>query len=279
MFHLIGTCAHRLIVSTQFIKNGKPTGSAECPPHIERAFEIDDLINERAGTRDVNDSELDEPMPDEVTAGHDAIEISSDEEPERVVATVKRVDQSEHAKKPRVSGIGLIQQIVKSLDPSAQLQRDTTRAEHNLSTVQIITLSQQLRDAHQAVHGLRTDIARLYSRLHAAEAARDRAELKLELIGDRSTRSSRKRKWHHRSDVISLDGSDTEPADDVDKENHPPDRGRGLKRSYAFRIENPPVQPQPFPVKFEDSDMSSTPKVSSVLSSDTDLPSPSIAFV
>ena len=76
---------------------------------------------------------------------------------------------------------------------------------------------------HQAVHGLRTDIARLYSRLHAAEAARDRAELKLELIGDRSTRLTRKRKWHHHSDVISLDGSDTEPADDVDKENRPPD--------------------------------------------------------
>jgi hypothetical protein len=54
---------------------------------------IEDLINECASTQDVNDSDLNEPMPDVASVGHEVIEISSDDEPEKVVATIKKVDQ------------------------------------------------------------------------------------------------------------------------------------------------------------------------------------------
>ena len=61
------------------MRKGKPTGRGVCPPQIERAFEIEDKISERAGTRDVNDSQLDEPMTDIASLGSERIEISSDE--------------------------------------------------------------------------------------------------------------------------------------------------------------------------------------------------------
>ncbi|KAG1903317.1 uncharacterized protein F5891DRAFT_923479, partial [Suillus fuscotomentosus] len=42
----------------QLVHTTKPTGDAECPPHIERAHEIDDHMNKKAGTQDLNDDEF-----------------------------------------------------------------------------------------------------------------------------------------------------------------------------------------------------------------------------
>ncbi|KAF9070926.1 hypothetical protein BDP27DRAFT_1419450 [Rhodocollybia butyracea] len=44
----------------QLVKTTKPTGDAELPPHIEAALEIEEMINEKAGTRDLDDDDLDE---------------------------------------------------------------------------------------------------------------------------------------------------------------------------------------------------------------------------
>ncbi|KAG2336469.1 hypothetical protein BDR05DRAFT_953347 [Suillus weaverae] len=43
----------------QFVKTTKPTGDGVCPPDVTRAHELDVRINERAGTRDLNDSDFD----------------------------------------------------------------------------------------------------------------------------------------------------------------------------------------------------------------------------
>ncbi|KAG1847776.1 hypothetical protein C8R48DRAFT_779119 [Suillus tomentosus] len=40
------------------LKFKQPMGDAECPPYIDRAHYIDSLINEKAGTHDLNDKEL-----------------------------------------------------------------------------------------------------------------------------------------------------------------------------------------------------------------------------
>ena len=124
----------------QFIRKGKPTGRGICPPQIERAFEIEDKINERAGTHDVNDSQLDEPMTDTASLVSERIEISSDEEHDKAVATVKRVSSDQTpvpCRKETMTGVGLMKKIANSLDPSAQHQRDNDRAGHNLSAVQM----------------------------------------------------------------------------------------------------------------------------------------------
>ncbi|KIM82645.1 hypothetical protein PILCRDRAFT_88637 [Piloderma croceum F 1598] len=42
----------------QLVKVSKPMGDAECPLQVERAHQIDWLLNEKAGTQDLDDSEI-----------------------------------------------------------------------------------------------------------------------------------------------------------------------------------------------------------------------------
>ncbi|CAA7263351.1 unnamed protein product [Cyclocybe aegerita] len=44
----------------QLVKTTKPTGDAYCPPDVKQAHKIDGRINERAATRDLNDSDFDD---------------------------------------------------------------------------------------------------------------------------------------------------------------------------------------------------------------------------
>ncbi|KAJ3860610.1 hypothetical protein EV359DRAFT_67175, partial [Lentinula novae-zelandiae] len=43
----------------QLVKTTKPTGDAELPRNVEEALEIEELMNDKAGTRDLNDSDID----------------------------------------------------------------------------------------------------------------------------------------------------------------------------------------------------------------------------
>jgi hypothetical protein len=67
-------------------------GNAECPPHIERAHEIKDAMNEKGGSRDLNDEDI-------VDNDNDAIVISSDDEKENDPPADCPVA---HARKPAV---------------------------------------------------------------------------------------------------------------------------------------------------------------------------------
>jgi hypothetical protein len=53
---------------SKLVKTTKPTGDAECPPQVERAHEIEDLINEKVSTRDLDDAEI-------VDGAEDVIEL------------------------------------------------------------------------------------------------------------------------------------------------------------------------------------------------------------
>ncbi|KAI6015332.1 hypothetical protein F5J12DRAFT_926304 [Pisolithus orientalis] len=44
----------------KLIKTPKPTGDADCPPEVKHVHHIDNLINEQAGTYDLNDSDFDD---------------------------------------------------------------------------------------------------------------------------------------------------------------------------------------------------------------------------
>ena len=48
----------------QLVKTPKPTGDGVCPPEVTCAHHIDDLINEHVGTRDLNNSDFDDPDAD-----------------------------------------------------------------------------------------------------------------------------------------------------------------------------------------------------------------------
>ena len=174
-----------------------------------------------------------------------------------------------------------MKKIVDSLDPSTQRQHDNDRAEHNLSTVQILTLSQQLRDAHQVSHTLRSKITQLLMHVHTAKSARERLELKLEFLGFTKVqpRNARKRLRTRRREavtqqnghveVMSLTDTDSLSSDHFNKENCPCGRGAPLTHARPF----------PFPMKLKEQETLRVPlQNKSNNSDDTKLPSPSVAF-
>ena len=220
------------------------------------------MITERAGTREVNDSEF-EANPDDDVDGDTsdpAIEISSDEAHE-VIATVKRANPNPNPGRKAATGVALMQKIADNFAPSAQRQRDHQRAEQSLSSIHILTLSQQLRDSQKSESTLRSEITQLYNRLHAAESARERLELKWELLGGRraimrrsggGARPKRQRTRRHepvtRADghisMVSMTDTDSLSSDE-DKEN---------AKDHCRRYPRPLMRACPFPMDFQNLD-------------------------
>jgi hypothetical protein len=169
------------------LKTTKPTGNGVCPPNVERAQEIDRLINERAGTRDLNDSDFDADLDD--TGDPDApISISSDEctglppASKKLTASITRPEAPLVRRSRNTNGMELVQKLSQAFDPSVQRARDDARANRSLENTQFLSLSQQVRDSQGLVETLRSQVMELQSRVYAASSARDRAELKLEMI-------------------------------------------------------------------------------------------------
>ncbi|KIN98831.1 hypothetical protein M404DRAFT_76447, partial [Pisolithus tinctorius Marx 270] len=44
----------------QLVRTPKPTGTGVCPPEVLQAHHVDDLINEQAGTHELNDSDFED---------------------------------------------------------------------------------------------------------------------------------------------------------------------------------------------------------------------------
>ena len=44
--------------SSQLVRTEKPTGRADCPPEIDRAHAVEAAMNEKAGTRDLDDKDI-----------------------------------------------------------------------------------------------------------------------------------------------------------------------------------------------------------------------------
>ncbi|KAG2144484.1 hypothetical protein DEU56DRAFT_754155 [Suillus clintonianus] len=139
----------------QLVKTTKPTGDGVCPPDVTRAHYIDSLINERAGTCDLNDEDFD----DQDAGSH--TDSSSQDEPQHVaVARATRTD----APVPRCNARGaaaseLLTRLSGAFDPA-----------------------QQLRDSQATNENLRNQLFDLRARLYDVERARDKAELRVEML-------------------------------------------------------------------------------------------------
>ena len=258
--------AVHILMLCQLVRTTKPTGDAEIPPHIERAWVIEESINERAGTRDVNDSEFDVDVDDagsNRSHNSDAIEISSDAESLKVVATVKRSGHTGSNPTPhrkQAPSLMYMKKIADNSDPLAQREREHDRAEQSLSAVQILALNSQLQDSQQTVNSLRSEITQLYSRLHTSESNCQRLELKLEFleVDARMRRYSRAKDSHKRhrtkrheeicdpdgtTRIVLMTDTDSLSSDDQGKENHY-HRFGSTGPSHA----KPLTRPRPFPI-------------------------------
>ncbi|EIW77799.1 hypothetical protein CONPUDRAFT_156983 [Coniophora puteana RWD-64-598 SS2] len=156
----------------------KPTGSAECPPHVEAAQEIEDLINEKAGTRDLNDDEIVDiaDASDDENSNHNTNDKGKGKASEPGPSTVSR-GRSQAPRAPRHLGADLLQTISASLDPQARAEREAERTACSLHTAHTLHLSSQLREANTTINNLR-------NLLHEAERRADRLELRAQVMAD-----------------------------------------------------------------------------------------------
>lgn len=168
------------------MKTPKPTGDGVCPPAVKRAKQIDELINERAGTRDLNDTDFD------ANDSHSA--TSEPDDPDNASPPIQHtaVARSAHrtladASVPRRNARGaaatdLLTRLSGAFDPAAQRTRDEDRSNRSFATTQLLTQSQQLRDSQALVESLRTELFNLRTRLYDVERERDKAELRVEMM-------------------------------------------------------------------------------------------------
>lgn len=163
----------------------KPTGTGKRPESVTRAKAIDKLINEKVGTRDLDDSELDNNDDDEEG---DADSDNGRAPPVNLKkhTVVARSDKNEAQPARRTNTRGsqhadLAERIANSLDPEAQRQRDEERSNRSLHTAQIFTLTQQLRDSNNLNESLRAQLVDVRERLNTVERLRDRLDAELNL--------------------------------------------------------------------------------------------------
>ncbi|KAG2131631.1 hypothetical protein DEU56DRAFT_688381, partial [Suillus clintonianus] len=159
----------------QLVKTTKPTGNGVCPPDVTRAHEIDALINERAGTRDLNDSDFD---------ADDSHDDSRNITPPIEHTAITRATRTD-APVPRRRGAAaseLLTRISGAFDPAVQQARDEERANRSLANTQLLTQAQQLRDANAVTEQLRTQLYDLRTRLYNVERERDLGKLRAEMM-------------------------------------------------------------------------------------------------
>jgi hypothetical protein len=186
------------LIELQLVKTTKPTGDGVCPPEVTRAHRIDQLINERAGTRDLEDKDFDAIEDDDdhsVASDQIQDELDRTSPPIQHTALARSTARTE-APVPRRNARGaaatdLLTRLSGALDPAAQRDRDEDRANRSFATVQLLTQSQQLRDSNAKVENLQGQLFGLRNRLYDAERELDRAQLRIEMM--EMTGSTRRR--------------------------------------------------------------------------------------
>ena len=171
----------------QLVKTPKPTGNGVCPPEVTRAHHIDDLINERVGTRDLNNSDFDDPDADGKT--HNWSDEKDDLKPEcrTVVARSLRAEAPPTRRNTcGVAAADLMTHLSTAFDPAVQRARDEERTNRSLANTQYLTLAQQLCDSQATTESLHSQLFDVCNQLYEARRECDRAEMHLEMMHSKS---------------------------------------------------------------------------------------------
>jgi len=151
------------------MKTKKPTGDGICPPEIQHSHYIDGLINERAGTCDLGDSDFNDVDGNKTEPSTDDDDMPT-AEPRVAVAHSSRNE----APLPRctareAAATELLNSLSNAFDPAVQRACDEDRASCSLANTQLLTLSQQLRDAQACNDKLRGQLFDLRNHLHESQ--------------------------------------------------------------------------------------------------------------
>ncbi|KAI6101444.1 hypothetical protein EDD16DRAFT_1716654 [Pisolithus croceorrhizus] len=130
----------------QLIKTPKPTGTGVCPPKVLWAHHIDDLINEQAGTCELNDSDFDDTIEADKLGASDDDNTNPPPEPCHT-----SVAQSACAGTPPTchnargaAATELMNCLSNAFDPEVQRAHDEECTNHALATTQYLTLTAAL---------------------------------------------------------------------------------------------------------------------------------------
>jgi hypothetical protein len=205
------------------VKTEKPTGDAECPLYIDRAYEIEQAMNDKGGSRDLDDEEI-----------ADAILITSDDDDDNdrppplprtkivvksepgAVGPIARRTPADRLTTPATSrasrrgaGQDFLASVSSVLDPAAQAQRHEDRSSRAIQTSQIFTLTSQLRESQALVESLRNRLSESDRDRNNAERRADRVEMMSMLSSSRREREAsppRRRDRRQRQEVYYADG-------------------------------------------------------------------------
>ena len=182
----------------QLVKTPKPTGDGVCPPEVTHAHHIDDLINERAGTRYLNNSDFDDPDADGKT--HNWSDKEDDLKPEchTVVARFLRTEAPPTRHNARgVAAADLMTRLSTAFDPAVQRARDEEHTNRSLANTQYLTLAQQLCDSQATTESLRSQLIDVCNQLYEAQHEYDHAEMRLEMMQSKSRQPHREAGRYH----------------------------------------------------------------------------------
>lgn len=215
------------------MRPGKPTGDAECPPFIDRAFEIDSAINEKTGTRTLDDDEIGDVEAIEVSDTDDKeneAPVSMLSPPNNLSATMKatkastftarRVANTPRTTSTRATAATLLDSVATALDPSTRQARQDVLGIQYLQNNHILQLNAQVRDATRRIDSLTAQLAESERRNRDFEwryrdmqRDADKAELMDMLRRSDTTPTPRrpppshhKSRPHYRQDIFYSDG-------------------------------------------------------------------------
>ena len=147
------------------------------------------MINEKAGTRNINDSEFED---DDAGRGVSSCAEESKPGDSKIHIAIASSDHSEapQVRRPRGSQTTeLVGKIAQALDPEAQHACDEERANRSFQNTQVFTLSANLRDAQARIETLRSELNDTCDHLHKVERIRDRLDMELNFERCMSTMS------------------------------------------------------------------------------------------
>lgn len=165
------------------------------PEYVYQAHEIEDAINEKAGTRDLNDDDIADEVVDVPSSDDDNDDAPAKPPPsvpkkpnvhvkkEQLlddtgpIARRAASDRITQSRQPRNAGANLLSTLSEALDPSVQAARQEERAARTFQTSQIFSVTAQLHESQNLVESLRTRLAESDRERNAAERRADKAEM------------------------------------------------------------------------------------------------------
>ena len=188
-------------VVLQLVRTPKPTGTGVCPPEVLRAHSIDDLINEWAGTHELNDSDFEDVAEKPDSSDEDRDNVKPDANTSRTAVASRRATQTEASSTRRntrgVAAAELMSRLSTAFNPEVQKARDEECTNRALATTQYLTLSQQLRDAQVTNDKLHSKIFDLRNELYEMQHKYDCVQMRYEMLKMSGTQRRQPKTMYH----------------------------------------------------------------------------------